>query len=102
MGEENKAFENEFAQYCGTDYCIGTGNGLEALSLIFKAYIELGIMREGDEIIVPANTFIASVLAISENGLKPVLIEPDEATHTALVCCRFCNGVSPTISLILY
>lgn len=81
LGEEVKSFENEFAEYCGTDFCIGVANGLDALSLIFRAYIESGVMKEGDEVIVPANTFIASVLAISDNGLVPVLIEPDEETQ---------------------
>ena len=81
LGEEVQSFENEFAEYCGTDFCIGVANGLDALSLIFRAYIESGVMKEGDEVIVPANTFIASVLAISDNGLVPVLIEPDEETQ---------------------
>lgn len=77
LGNEVKAFEQEYAEYIGTKHCIGVANGLDALRLIFKAYIELGQMNEGDEIIVPANTFIASMLAISDNRLKPVLVEPD-------------------------
>jgi dTDP-4-amino-4,6-dideoxygalactose transaminase len=77
LGEEVSAFENEYADYIGTTYCIGVGNGLDALRLIFKAYIEMGIMHEGDEIIVPANTYIASILAITDNRLKPMLVEPD-------------------------
>ncbi len=80
-GEEVKAFEEEFAHYCGTKYCVGVSSGLSALILIFMAYRALGIMQEGDEVIVPANTFIASILAISLNGLKPVLVEPDLDTY---------------------
>ena len=81
MGNELAAFENEFAQYCGTNYAVGIANGLDALTLTFRAWKELGKLREGDEIIVPANTYIASILAITENGLIPVLVEPDEATY---------------------
>lgn len=76
QGKENELFEKNFANYIGTDYCVGVGNGLDALIWIYRAYIELGVMQPGDEVIVPANTFIASILAITENGLKPVLIEP--------------------------
>lgn len=76
LGDQVKSFENNFAHFCGTNYCIGVGNGLDALVLIFKAYIELGKMQKGDEIIVPANTYIASILAIKEAGLLPVLVEP--------------------------
>lgn len=76
LGEENNRFEVEYADYIGTKYCIGCGNGLDALILIYRAYIELGIMKPGDEVIVPANTYIASILAITENGLVPVLAEP--------------------------
>ena len=81
LGNEVKKFENEFANYCGTKYCVGVGNGLDALRLIFRAYIELRIMKEGDEIIVPANTYIASILAVSENRLIPILVEPDIKTY---------------------
>lgn len=76
LGEEVKCFEEMFANYIGTHHCVGVGNGLDALTLIYRAYIELGVMQEGDEVIVPANTYIASILAITENGLKPVLVEP--------------------------
>ena len=69
-------FEEEYARYIGTKYCVGVGNGLDALTLIYRAYMEMGVMSEGDEVIVPANTFIASILAITRNGLKPVLVEP--------------------------
>lgn len=77
LGSEVKAFEKEYNEFIGTRHCIGVANGLDALRLIFKAYIELGEMQEGDEVIVPANTFIASILAISDNRLIPVLVEPD-------------------------
>lgn len=80
QGVENERFESHYAEYVGTKYCIGCGNGLDALIWIYRAYIELGIMRRGDEVIVPANTYIASVLAITENGLKAVLVEPDSQT----------------------
>lgn len=80
LGSEVKNFENNFANYCGTKHCIGTANGLDALTLIFKAYIELGVLKKGDEVVVPANTYIASILAIIHTGLNPVLIEPDEDT----------------------
>jgi dTDP-4-amino-4,6-dideoxygalactose transaminase len=80
LGQEVKAFEEEFAVYCKTTHCLGVANGLDALILILRAYKEMGIMQDGDEIIVPANTYIASILAISENGLKPVLVEPDVST----------------------
>jgi dTDP-4-amino-4,6-dideoxygalactose transaminase len=76
LGQEVKAFEKEFANYCGTKYCIGVGSGLDALILILRAYKVLGQLKEKDEIIVPANTYIASILAIIEAGLSPVLVEP--------------------------
>lgn len=81
QGKENEAFEIDYANYIGTKYAIGCANGLDALIWIFRAYIEMGVMKIGDEIIVPANTYIASILAISENGLKPVLVEPDIQTY---------------------
>lgn len=77
LGEEVKKFEKEFAAYCGTKHCIGVANGLDALQLIIEGYKEIGIMKAGDEIIVPANTYIASILAISKTGLTPVLVEPE-------------------------
>ena len=79
-GEATRKFEQAYAQYIGTRHCIGCANGLDALTLILRAYIEMGVMQEGDEIIVPANTFIASILAITENRLKPVLVEPSPET----------------------
>ena len=81
QGTEHKEFEKEFAAYCGTKHAIGVANGLDALTLIIRAYKELGVMKEGDEIIVPSNTYIASILAISENNLVPVLVEPDINTY---------------------
>lgn len=77
QGTQCKEFEKEFALYCGSKYCIGVANGLDALTLILRAYKELGVINDGDEVIVPANTYIASILAISENNLTPVLVEPD-------------------------
>lgn len=76
QGEENKRFEENYAKFIGTKYCIGCANGLDALIWIFRAYIEMGVMQPDDEVIVPANTYIATILAITENGLKPVLVEP--------------------------
>ena len=76
QGVENERFEVHYAEYIGTRYAIGCANGLDALTLIFRAYIELGVMAPGDEVIVPANTFIATILALTENGLVPVLCEP--------------------------
>ena len=81
QGTQVKAFEEEFADYCGTKHCIGVANGLDALILILRAYKELGKLKEGDEVIVPANTYIASILAITENRLKPILVEPDAQTY---------------------
>jgi len=78
LGQEVKAFEQDFAAYCGTTHCVGMANGLDALVLTLRAWKEMGKLQEGDEVIVPANTYIASVLAITENRLKPVLVEPDE------------------------
>lgn len=76
QGAENEKFEHNYADYIGTRYAVGCANGLDALIWIFRAYIELGIMKPGDEVIVPANTYIASILSITENGLVPVLVEP--------------------------
>ena len=76
QGKENEQFEQHYAEFIGTKYCIGCANGLDALIWIFRAYIEMGVMKLGDEVIVPANTYIATILAITENGLKPVLVEP--------------------------
>ena len=81
QGCENDNFEKNYADYIGSKYCVGCANGLDALIWIFRAYIELGVMQPGDEVIVPANTYIASILAITENGLKPVLVEPSLKTY---------------------
>ena len=81
MGKELAQFESDFANYCGTKYAIGVANGLDALILIIRAYKELGLFADGDEIIVPANTYIASILAISANNLTPILVEPDIHTY---------------------
>lgn len=80
LGKANEHFEQHYADYIGTQHCVGVANGLDALTLIYRAYIEMGVMKPGDEVIVPANTYIASILAITENGLKPVLVEPREET----------------------
>jgi dTDP-4-amino-4,6-dideoxygalactose transaminase len=81
LGNEVEAFESNFANYCGTKHCIGVGNGFDALVLIFKGYIQLGKLQKGDEVIVPANTYIASILAILEADLIPVLVEPKLETY---------------------
>ena len=81
QGKENEKFETNYAHYIGTKYAVGCANGLDALIWIFRAYIEMGVMQPGDEVIVPANTYIASILAITENGLKPVLVEPSIETY---------------------
>lgn len=81
QGKENEKFEADYARYIGTKYAVGCANGLDALIWIFRACIEMGVMQPGDEVIVPANTYIASILAITENGLKPVLVEPSIDTY---------------------
>ena len=80
QGKENERFEADYARFIGTRYCVGCANGLDALFLIFRAYLEMGVMQPGDEVIVPAHTYIATILAITENGLKPVLVEPKRNT----------------------
>ena len=79
-GEETRQFEEEYANYIGCRHAIGCGNGLDALRLIFRAYMEMGLLHEGDEVIVPSNTYIASILAITDNRLKPVFVEPNRET----------------------
>ena len=81
LGNEVKEFETSFANYCGTKHCIGTGNGFDSLVLIFKGYIQLGKLQKGDEVIVPANTYIASILAILQADLIPILVEPKLETY---------------------
>ena len=81
MGKELESFEAQYAAFCDSEFCLGVANGLDALRLIFKAYIEMGVINKGDEVIVPANTYIASVLAITENDLVPVFVEPNNETY---------------------
>ena len=100
QGEEVEAFEREFAEYCGSRHCIGVANGLDALTLTLRAWKQLGKLKEGDEIIVPANTYIASVLAITENRLKPILVEPDEATFN-LCLEKTAAAITPDTKAIL-
>ncbi|HEY8327477.1 MAG TPA: DegT/DnrJ/EryC1/StrS family aminotransferase, partial [Rhodanobacter sp.] len=87
LGEELAAFEREFAAYGGVSHAVGVGNGLDALSLILRGYRQLGALGEGDEVIVPGNTFIASFLAISENRLVPVPVEPDPLSFNLDPAC---------------
>lgn len=93
LGNEVKTFENEFAAYCGCTHAIGVANGLDALSLVFRAWKEMGKLQDGDEVIVPANTYIATVLAISDNNLKPILAEPDPETFNLTA-----DGIKPYLS----
>ncbi|EEG87023.1 DegT/DnrJ/EryC1/StrS aminotransferase family protein [Proteus penneri ATCC 35198] len=86
MGKELSNFEKEFSVYCGTQYSIGVANGLDALTLVLRAWKELGKVKSGDEVIIQANTYIASILAITENNLIPVLVEPD--IHTYNLSCK--------------
>ena len=79
-GEATRTFETQYARFIGTDHCVGCGNGLDAITLLFMAYKEMGLMADGDEVIVPANTYIASILAVTRCRLKPVLVEPDIQT----------------------
>ena len=81
LGNELELFEQNYASFCGSKYAIGVANGLDALRLIFKAYIEMGVMQKGDEVIIPANTYIASLLAVTDNDLVPVLVEPNSTTY---------------------
>ncbi len=87
LGEQVVLFEKEFAAYCGVKHCIGVANGLDALALVIRGYMELGVLAPGDEVIVPANTYIATILAISRNGLKPVLCEPTTETYLINPAC---------------
>ncbi|MDG2536322.1 DegT/DnrJ/EryC1/StrS family aminotransferase [Dyella jiangningensis] len=100
LGEEVVAFEREFAAYCGVRHAVGVGNGLDALSLILRGYKELGLLREGDEVIVPGNTFIASFLAITENRLVPVPVEPDPTTFN-LDPARVEDAIGPRTRAIM-
>lgn len=100
MGKELEAFEQEFAHYCGSKKAIGVANGLDALVLTLRAWKELGKLKDGDEVIVPANTYIASILAISENKLTPVLVEPDPATFN-LTAENIVKSITPKTRVIL-
>lgn len=100
QGNEVKAFEEEFAEYCGTKHAIGLANGLDALTLTLRAWKKLGKLEEGDEVIVPANTYIASILAITENRLKPVLVEPDERSYN-LCPTKATAAITPDTKAIL-
>ncbi|MBE1161907.1 DegT/DnrJ/EryC1/StrS family aminotransferase [Dyella acidiphila] len=100
LGQEVSAFEQEFAEYCGVRHAVGVGNGLDALALILRAYKELGALHDGDEVIVPGNTFIASLLAISENRLVPVPVEPDAVSFN-LDPARVSAAVGPRTRAIM-
>lgn len=100
LGERLKQFEANLANYIGVKHAIGVGNGLDALRLILRAYIEMGVLKKGDEIIVPANTYIATILAITDNDLKPVLVEPDINTYN-LDVSRIENQITPNTKAII-
>lgn len=100
LGHEVKEFEQEFARYCGTQYCVAVANGLDALSLTLRAWKELGKLKDGDEVIVPANTYIASVLAVTENRLKIKLVEPDINTYN-LCPCKVRAAINPKTKAIV-
>lgn len=100
-GEETKRFEQAYAAYIGTHHCIGVSNGLDALTLILRAYMEIGQLHIGDEVIVPANTYIATILAITENGLTPILIEPDPETLQMDANCLESKITSHTRAIML-
>lgn len=99
-GEECDTFEKEFSSYCGAKHCIGVANGLDALTIVLRAWKELGDLAEGDEVIVPANTYIASILAITENNLTPILVEPDPFTYN-LTGEGIKNSITPRTKAIL-
>jgi len=100
LGEEVAQFEKEFSAYCGSQYCVGVANGLDALVLIFRAWKEMGKLKDGDEVLVPANTYIASILAITENGLKPILVEPDPYSYN-LCPAKTRAAITPNTKAIL-
>jgi dTDP-4-amino-4,6-dideoxygalactose transaminase len=100
MGKELEQFESQFSNYCGTTHCVGVANGLDALTLTLRAWKELGKLQDGDEVIVQANTYIASILAITENNLTPVLVEPHEATFN--LCPNIVEkAITPKTKVIL-
>lgn len=100
LGPEVDAFERAFSAYCKLPFCIGVGNGFDALSLIFRGYKEMGKLHDGDEVILPANTFIASLLAVTENRLRPVLVEPDPVTYN-LDPVHVAKAVTPNTRAIM-
>ena len=105
LGDEVKMFENNFAEYCGSNHCIGVGNGLDALVLIFKGYIQLGKLKKGDEVIVPANTYIASILAVLQADLVPVLVEPKLETYNInpdLIQAKISSKTKAILAVHLY
>ncbi|MCF8320636.1 MAG: DegT/DnrJ/EryC1/StrS family aminotransferase [Flavobacterium sp.] len=105
LGQEVKLFENNFASYCEAKHCIGVGNGFDALTLIYKAYIELGKIQKGDEVIVPANTYIATILSIIQADLVPVLVEPKLETFTInpnLISEKITNKTKSILVVNLY
>ncbi|MBF4471184.1 DegT/DnrJ/EryC1/StrS family aminotransferase [Flavobacterium sp. HJJ] len=105
LGKEVQEFEANFASYCGAKHCIGVGNGLDALVLIFKGYIQLGKLQKGDEVIVPANTYIASILAILQADLVPVLVEPKSETYNinpALIQEKITSKTKAILAVHLY
>lgn len=101
LGEEVKQFEKNLSQYIGAKHAIGVANGLDALRVIFKAYIELGVMQPGDEVIVPANTYIASLLALTDNNLVPILVEPDINTYNIDIARIEANLTSKTKAIMV-
>lgn len=105
LGDEVKLFEKNFAAYCNAKHCIGVGNGFDALTLIYKAYIKLGKMKKGDEVIVPANTYIATILSIIQADLVPVLVEPKLETYTInpnLIAEKITNKTRSILAVNLY
>ena len=100
LGEEVKAFESEFASWVGSPHCVGTSDGLSALILALRGWKELGLLKDGDGVAVPANTYIASILAITENHLRPVLVEPDEDTFN-LGAAKLAAALTPDVKAVL-
>ncbi len=100
LGEEVKAFEGEFAAWVGSPHCVGTSDGLSALILALRGWKELGLLKDGDAVAVPANTYVASVLAITENRLRPVLVEPDEDTFN-LGAAKLAAALTPDVKAVL-
>ena len=100
LGDEVKAFEAEFAAWTGSPHCVGTSDGLSALILALRGWKELGLLKDGDAVAVPANTYIASILAITENRLRPVLVEPDEDTFN-LGAAKLAAALTPDVKAVL-